>query len=63
MKQETVNKIIKHLNNIISTGVSIQQYLTINNLSSQYFSSKVTEAKASYKKGSLSEENYNTIME
>lgn len=63
MKQETVNKIIKHLNNIISTGVSIQQYLIINNLSNQYFSSKVAEAKASYKKGSLSEENYNTIME
>lgn len=58
MKIETVNKIIKHLKSIKETGVTIEQYQELNNLSSSFIRSKIRAVK----KADLDKDKFNEIM-
>jgi hypothetical protein len=47
MKKETIDKIVKHLNNIKSAGITISKYQELNNLNSRFIYNKISEVKNS----------------
>lgn len=62
MKQETINKIIKHLSAIKDAEITIDQYQQFNNLSSQFIYNKIKSIKAAHTMGNIDDKTYNNII-
>ena len=62
MKQETINKIIKHLSAIKDAGITIDQYQQLNNLSSQFIYNKIKSIKTAYNKGDINDDVFDNII-
>ena len=62
MKQETINKIIKHLSAIKDAGITIDQYQQLNNLSSHFIYSKINNIKTAHNKGDVNNDVFDNII-
>lgn len=62
MKQETINKIIKHLTAISQSKLSIDLYQQNNNLSTTFIKSKIAAVKKAHERGNIDSDSYNTIL-
>ena len=60
MKQETINKLINHLNSIIEQGVSIKEYQKNNNFSDRFIENKIQFVKQD--KDNIDKDTYDLIM-
>ena len=60
MKQETINKLINHLNSIIEQGISIKEYQKNNNFSDRFIENKIQFVKQD--KNNVDKDTYDLIM-
>lgn len=60
MKQETINKLINHLNSIIEQGISIKEYQKNNNFSDRFIENKIQFVKQD--KDNIDKDTYDLIM-
>ena len=62
MKKQTIEKLLKHLNAIKNSGLSITKYEELEGLSNRFIKNKIDQVKTDYEKGSVDEISYVDIM-
>lgn len=62
MRQETINKILKHLNSIKDSKITIKQYEDTNKLYNGFIYNYIAKVKNAYKYQTIEQADYDTIM-
>lgn len=62
MRQETINKILKHLNSIKDSKITIKQYEDTNKLYNGFIYNYIAKVKSAYKYQTIEQADYDTIM-
>lgn len=62
MRKQTIEKLLKHLNAIKDSGISISKYEELEGLSKRFIENKIAKVKADYVKGNIDEISYVDIM-